>query len=81
MEEWGTGIPRIINRCREYGLENLIFEEFGDGFRFTLIRKVGNAFDEYMLLLEAVDTTDIFIKILEKFTSIVVKKQFLDSRM
>lgn len=81
MEEWGTGIPRIINRCREYGLENLIFEEFGDGFRVTLIRKVGNAFDEYMLLLEAVDTTDIFIKILEKFTSIVVKKQFLDSRM
>ena len=42
VEAWGTGIPRIINRCSEYGLPNPIFEEFGDGFKVTLFRKVSN---------------------------------------
>lgn len=43
VEAWGTGLPRIINRCREYGLPEPIFEEFGDGFKVTLFRKVSNA--------------------------------------
>lgn len=43
VEAWGTGIPRIINRCREYGLPNPAFEEFGDGFKVSLFRKVSNA--------------------------------------
>ena len=43
VEAWGTGIPRIINRCREYGLPTPNFEEFGDGFKVTLFRKVSNA--------------------------------------
>ena len=43
VEAWGTGIPRIINRCNEYGLPAPIFEEFGDGFKVTLFRKVSNA--------------------------------------
>ena len=43
VEAWGTGIPRIINRCNEYGLLAPIFEEFGDGFKVTLFRKVSNA--------------------------------------
>jgi predicted HTH transcriptional regulator len=34
---------RIINRCKEYGLPNQLFEEFGDGFKVTIFRKVGNA--------------------------------------
>ena len=42
VEAWGTGIPRIINRCNEYGLRAPIFEEFGDGFKVTLFRKVSN---------------------------------------
>ena len=43
VEAWGTGIPRIINRCNEYCLLAPIFEEFGDGFKVTLFRKVSNA--------------------------------------
>ena len=43
VEAWGTGIPRIINRCNEYGLLAPVFEEFGDGFKVTLFRKVSNA--------------------------------------
>ncbi len=43
VEAWGTGIPRIINRCNEYGLPAPVFEEFGDGFKVTLFRKVSNA--------------------------------------
>ena len=42
VEAWGTGIPRIINRCNEYGLPTPIFEEFGDGFKVTIFRKVSN---------------------------------------
>ena len=96
VEAWGTGIPRIINRCKEYDLPNPAFEEFGDGFKVTLFRKAGNAqkkvsntqgkasnaqekvsntqgeisndqkkasnkFDNYIPLLKAVKTTDIFI--------------------
>ena len=42
VEAWGTGIPRIINRCQQYGLSEPLFEEFGDGFKVTLFRKVGS---------------------------------------
>lgn len=42
VETWGTGIPRIISRCREYGLREPEFEEFGDGFKVILYRKVVN---------------------------------------
>jgi predicted HTH transcriptional regulator len=43
VEAWGTGLPRIINRCKEYGLSEPLFEEFGDGFKVTIFRKVSNA--------------------------------------
>ena len=42
VEAWGTGIPRIINRCKEYDLPAPLFEEFGDGFKVTIFRKVSN---------------------------------------
>ena len=42
VETWGTGIPRIISRCKDYGLKEPLFEEFGDGFKVTLFRKVIN---------------------------------------
>ena len=38
-EAWGTGLPRILNRCQEYGLPTPLFEEFGNGFKVTLFRK------------------------------------------
>ena len=43
VEAWGTGIPRIINRCQQYGLSEPLFEAFGDGYKVTLFRKEGNA--------------------------------------
>ena len=43
VEAWGTGLPRIINRCKEYGLPEPLFEEFGGGFKVSLYRKVSNA--------------------------------------
>lgn len=46
VEAWGTGIPRIINRCKEYDLPAPAFEEFGDGFKVTLFRKASNALEK-----------------------------------
>lgn len=42
IESWGTGIPRLYNRCAEYGLSEPLFEEFGDGIKVTMFRKVSN---------------------------------------
>lgn len=42
VEAWGTGIPRILSRCREYGLPEPIFEEFGNNFKVTMLKKVSN---------------------------------------
>lgn len=39
IEAWGTGIPRMIKECREYGLREPVFEELGDGIRVTIFRK------------------------------------------
>lgn len=68
VEAWGTGIPRIINRCNEYGLPEPVFEEFGNGFKVVLFKKVSNApkkvsntFEDYIPLLNAVEATDIYI--------------------
>ena len=68
VETRGTGIPRIINRCNEYGLPEPVFEEFGNGFKVVLFKKVSNApkkvsntFEDYIPLLNAVGATDIYI--------------------
>ena len=42
IEAWGTGLGRIQNSCREYGLKAPAIEEFGDGFRVVFYRKVIN---------------------------------------
>ena len=75
VEAWGTGIPRIINRCKEYGLPEPLFEEFGNGFKVTLFRKasstskkvssspekVSSTFEKYALLLEKDNVSNTFI--------------------
>ena len=68
VEAWGTGLPRIISKCKLYGLPNPIFEEFGDGFKVTIYRKVSNAqekvsndFEYYIPLLENAKITDKYI--------------------
>lgn len=39
IEEWGTGIRRILNRAEEYELPEPEFLEIGDTFRVNLYRK------------------------------------------
>ena len=46
IEAWGTGIPRLYNRSAEYELPEPLFEEFGDGIKVTMFRKVSNALEE-----------------------------------
>ena len=79
IESWGTGIPRLYNRSAEYGLPEPLFEEFGDGIKVTMFRKVSNApekvsnapekvsnsFERYMQLLKEVQASDKYIKNIE----------------
>ncbi len=39
IEAWGTGLGRIRNSCREYGLKEPVIDEFGDGFRVVFFRE------------------------------------------
>ena len=39
IEQWGTGIQRIINRAKEYDLPKPEFKEIGNTFRVNLYRK------------------------------------------
>lgn len=43
IEGWGTGIPRIISKCKGYGLKEPRFEEFGNGFKVTIFRKLNDS--------------------------------------
>ncbi len=38
IEGWGTGLPRLFAQCREMGLPEPKFEEFGDGVKVTIYR-------------------------------------------
>lgn len=38
----GTGIPRIIEECKENRLPEPKFEDFGDGVKATLFRKASD---------------------------------------
>ena len=39
IEGWGTGLPRLLRQCRERGLPEPKFEEFGDGIKVTIYRR------------------------------------------
>jgi predicted HTH transcriptional regulator len=41
IEGWGTGLPRLFRQCREMGLPEPKFEEFGDGIKVTIYRANG----------------------------------------
>lgn len=46
-------------------MPELLFEEFGDGIKVTMFRKVSNTFDKYMPLFKEAEITDKFIKNIE----------------
>jgi predicted HTH transcriptional regulator len=39
IEKWGTGIPRILNECKEYGLPEPELIDFDGDFRVNMYRK------------------------------------------
>ncbi|WP_026489502.1 ATP-binding protein [Butyrivibrio sp. XBB1001] len=43
VEAWGTGTPRVITSCKQYGLQEPVFEEFGDGIKATVYRLQANS--------------------------------------
>lgn len=40
IEKWGSGIPRVIRECKEYGLAEPEFLDFDGDFRVNMFRKV-----------------------------------------
>lgn len=42
IEGWGTGLPRLFLQCKEMGLPDPKFEEFGDGIKVTVYRAIGD---------------------------------------
>ena len=56
IEAWGTGIPRLYNRCEEYGLKEPLFEEFGDGIKVTMFRKVSSTSEKVSSTSEKVSS-------------------------
>ena len=46
IEEWGTGIRRILKRAEEYALPNPDFFEVGDTFRVNLYKKADKKADK-----------------------------------
>ena len=43
IEKWGTGIPRILRECKEYGLPEPKLIDFDGDFRVNMYRKDENA--------------------------------------
>ena len=59
MEHWGSGIPRIIRRCKELGLEDPELVEIARSFRINLFRypdktRIGKSTDKEMESTEKV---------------------------
>lgn len=57
MEHWGSGIPRIIRRCKELGMEEPELKEIAGCFRISLFRfsdktRIGKSTDK------AIESTD-----------------------
>lgn len=40
IEQWGTGIKRIISECGNNGLEKPLFEEIANSFKITIHKKI-----------------------------------------
>lgn len=46
IERWGTGTKRMVELCKEQGLPEPEFKEFGDGFSVTFYKDIYN--EEYL---------------------------------
>lgn len=43
IEKWGSGIPRIVRECKEYGLPEPEFHDFDGDFRVNMFRKIADS--------------------------------------
>ena len=77
VEAWGTGIPRMINSCKEYGLPEPLLEEFGDGVKVTMYRKVSNALEKVSNALEKVSNASEKVSNAPEKVSNAFEKYFL----
>jgi ATP-dependent DNA helicase RecG len=62
IEEWGTGISRIISGCQDYNLSVPEFIEIGDSFRVNIFRKTAHKTAHK-------NTSKITLKIADQITS------------
>lgn len=72
IESWGTGIPRLYNRSAEYGLPEPLFEEFGDGIKVTMFRKVSDSKEKLVIEPQTLAIGDEKLAIQEQKLSIEV---------
>lgn len=77
-EAWGTGIPRIISKCNEYNLPNPEFEEFGEGFKVTLYRKVSSEVEKVSSEVEKV-SSEIFVIYYDQLSYANVSDKFISN--
>ena len=83
IEKWGTGIPRLFEACKEYGLPKPELIDFDGDFRVNMYRKVETN-TETNVETDTKTNTEIYgtdvemaekiIKIMEKQPEITVKK-------
>lgn len=57
IEKWGSGIPRILRECREYGLPEPGFIDFDGDFRVDLYRQIEGAFEDNGVTTQTTQTT------------------------
>lgn len=79
MEHWGSGIPRIIRRCKELGLEDPELVEIAGSFRINLFRypdktRIGKSTDKEMESTEKVrKSTDKVMESTEMYGKVRIK--------
>ena len=86
MEHWGSGIPRIIRRCRELGLEEPELMEIAGSFRINLFRfsdktRIGKNADKRMKSTDKVRiSTDKINDSYEKIIQYIEEKGTITNR-
>ena len=89
IDKWGTGIPRILEECKEYELPNPKFQESGDCMKFIMYRKSSNAPEKSSNAPEKSSSAlgksssafekkdDIWLKIEEKLLDFEITKTYI----
>lgn len=57
IEKWGSGIPRMLRECREYGLPEPEFIDFDGDFRVNMYRQISKNVDDTNATTQTTQTT------------------------